>query len=139
LNIKSIKLIIGSSEDNIELLGMCIKTLSRYYTKNDELSDKIELAVVEAVNNVIEHAYSNQPNNLINAEFILNSNRIDIIVSDTGKTKPENIQPFLIFDENDLENLPEGGMGIFLINEIMDEVSYYTINGINFNKLTKYF
>ena len=37
----------------------------------------------------------------------------------------------LIYDENDINSLPEGGMGLFLIKEIMDEVYLKRINDLN--------
>jgi anti-sigma regulatory factor (Ser/Thr protein kinase) len=36
-----------------------------------------------------------------------------------------------VYDPNDRRGLPEGGMGLFLINKIMDEVLYKTKDGTN--------
>ena len=45
----------------------------------------------------------------------------------------------LEFDPRDLENLPEGGMGLFLIQQIMDKVSYNVKDNTDTLSMTKYY
>jgi anti-sigma regulatory factor (Ser/Thr protein kinase) len=100
--------------------------------------------VVESVNNVIKHAYDNKPGHQIEVTFTLYPNRLTFEICDAGKKMdsrylPQKGSPSFEFDPNDLNNLPEGGMGLSIINEIMDQVVYTTSDGINKLMLTKYF
>jgi len=51
----------------------------------------------------------------------------------------KNIDSVPQFDPINVENLPEGGMGLSIIHQIMDCVAYETTNGRNKLILTKFF
>lgn len=50
----------------------------------------------------------------------LNLDRISFEVCDTGLSIKKSLYPTLDYDPDDLENLPEGGMSLFIIHEVMD-------------------
>jgi len=86
---------------------------------DDEIFD-MQLAVNEALANIIEHAYAGYDRGKI--EIKINSDEkggVVISIRDYGnKCDPEVLKP------RDLDVLEEGGLGIFLINNLMDEVEY---------------
>lgn len=84
----------------------------------------MEICLTEALNNVIKHSYEGKPGNLIKLKLALTKKRLEIIISETGKPREKIEKPKLEFDPTDIENLPEGGMGLFIIEEIMDETKY---------------
>ena len=83
---------------------------------------KIILAVDEAVANVVEHAYEGTKGE-IDLQFLLDSERLEITIRDNGKKfNPETI-PSPDIHEHIKRGL-KGGLGMFLMRKIMDEVRY---------------
>jgi serine/threonine-protein kinase RsbW len=93
----------------------------------------IEIALAEAVNNVVEHACADLPgaNGFITCQF--NDHILIIEISDTGRALPELRLP--TGSRTDLSvplaELPEGGFGWFLIRQIAANVSYERFDGQN--------
>lgn len=98
------------------------------------LSFDIELAVHEICNNIIEHAYRHENGKIvIHFSYAQATNCINIILHDTG-------QPF---DEAEVSppdlNAPQiGGYGLFLIHQLLDEVTYFSSTDGNQWHLTKF-
>lgn len=136
-----IKLIILNRLENSRLVGLCAKEVAAQLFDEAALTE-IELAVIEIVNNCIEHACTDSDNQQISIEFLLKADRLLIEVMDKGKAIApdllEDISNDFNFDSTDFENLPEGGMGLKIVKNCMDEVSYQNQNGKNHWLLTKY-
>ena len=128
---------IDSRIDRVALIGLTVRSVVQYLTDSEELSAMVELAVVEAVTNAIQHAYNNQEGHpvrvVLEGEEGTKTSCLQITVMDQGKPNEKWGQPIrLEFDEHDYENLPEGGMGLYIISQIMDEIYYYPeFNGWN--------
>src|SRR5215813_1243758 len=141
---RCIKMIINSDIKDVFLIGCVISRLCGLAPFSSVEVFQIELCVVESVNNAIEHAYGNEPGHPVEVTFALHPNRLTFEICDTGKTMgakylPQKGRQSFEFDPNDLDDLPEGGMGLSIINEIMDQVVYTTSAGINKLTLTKFF
>lgn len=133
-----IKIIISSSVKNIPLVGAIVNKLCSFTPLSELESYKIELCVVEACNNSIEHAYKNQCNHEIEIEISLSIDQIKFQICDYGKPMNGQIKVTKFeFDPNDIKNLPEGGMGLYIMNCIMDEVRYQRGRGKNILTLVK--
>jgi anti-sigma regulatory factor (Ser/Thr protein kinase) len=144
MNEKMIKIVINSDIKNVFLIGAVVNRLCTLAPFSDVEIFQIELSVVESVNNAIQHAYSNESGHEVGVVFILHCNRITFEICDSGKSMNSQYfhkkgEPSFGFDPDDIENLPEGGMGLLIINQIMDQVVYTTSNGINKLILTKFF
>lgn len=99
---------------------------------------KIELAVAEALVNIIHYAHRKTKEPI---QIECNSSekmQFSITISDNGT--PFN--PLNAIKKSDLSALTvnkyEGGYGIFFILKSMDEVSYRNVNGKNILTLVKY-
>ena len=101
--------------------------------------DMLRLCVAEALNNVVEHAYSGENGKPIFAEVKVSDDRFEVLIIDEGKPMPKGGPPDakLDFDLDDLENLPEGGFGWMLIRDQMDIVDYERREGHNVLRLEK--
>ncbi|MFZ5517388.1 MAG: ATP-binding protein [Candidatus Zhuqueibacterota bacterium] len=133
-----VKLNIPSTLENVRLVGSVARTISTYQLVSPADSQLIETAIVESCTNVVEHAYQFEPTKNIEVLIELNPTSLIFTIIDEGRQyDPSNARPF-DFDPTDIENLPEGGMGIFIFNTIMDEVHYATRMGKNHLKLVKY-
>jgi len=97
----------------------------------------IQLAADEAASNVIEHAYEGVSNGLLELSCGVQGNIITIILVDHGESfDPSEIpMPDL---KADLSERKIGGLGIFLMRKLMDEVHYETRpNNSNVLTMTK--
>ncbi len=98
-----------------------------------------ELCVTEAANNAIRHAYRLQPGGTIEIACVADGDRVVLAVADRGEPMREPPRPRPPeFDPADIENLPEGGMGLFLIGALMDEVRYTVADGRNTLTMTRF-
>ena len=139
----SINLSIESDGQHVFLIGKAINGLCSLTNFSDIDTYQIELCVVEAVNNAIEHAYESAQGKLVEVTFSLYQHKITINICDTGKVMDEKWllreKALPDFDAHDLHSLPEGGWGLAIIQQMMDEVTYSTSNGKNVLTLTKRF
>ena len=91
----------------------------------------VELAVDEALNNVIRHAYRGRAGHPVDITFTLERERFTIEIADEGEPMPERGPAALEFDPLDVRNLPEGGMGLHIIHSVMDQVEFRRFGGRN--------
>lgn len=139
---KRIKLVIDSNLEDVSLIGIVINKLCSSIPLSDTDSYQIELCVVEAVNNSIEHAYRNEKGHEVEVVFTLYPDRLIVDVCDTGKPMDQECMEQkdpspLEIDPNDLDNIAEQGRGLPIIKEIMDSMTYKTESGKNYLTLIK--
>ena len=76
-------------------------------------------ALGEAFNNVVLHSYAGRPAGDVVVEINWTRNEIVMQITDDGLSfDPKQVEL------PDLDALPEGGMGLFIIRSFMDEVDY---------------
>jgi len=93
----------------------------------------VEIALAEAVNNVIEHAYCGRKGHKIAVRARLSKTALELTLSDNGRPLPgrhvpQGACPDLDRPRNDL---PEGGFGWGLIHQLTDHVRYERRKGQN--------
>ncbi len=102
-----------------------------FYNKlNQQLSGLLELALVEAVNNIIIHAYEGMPGKIIKADYQISDTNIIITLIDYGKAfagKDKNSES----NKENIDTLPEGNWGIDLIESIADKIKRNRENNCN--------
>lgn len=106
---------------------------------NSSLLD-IEIALEEVVSNIIEHSYAPGHHGDIEFTFTLHLDRIIIQVDDFGeKGRQYNFAQAGHFASlEELRNTgaeKRGGMGVYLVRKIMDEVTY-TVSPGEYNRIT---
>ncbi len=87
--------------------------------------EDLKVAVSEAITNAVEHAYSEEDGGEVSIGFGVYDDRLEIMVADHGGSFDLNeikggIGPYKGFES--IENLREGGFGLFLIDALMDRV-----------------
>ena len=96
----------------------------------------INLALEEAVVNVMSYAYQPGTTGNVNIEAIANETRLKFIISDWGTpfdpTAEKEVDTTLSAEER-----PIGGLGIHLVRQIMDSINYERIDGMNVLTLRK--
>ena len=103
-----------------------IRVFSRnIFDRSKDLSSKkddLVLAIAEAAQNIVKHAYNGGPHtDKMRVIISLNNNDLQIDLFDKGKPAiPENIKP------RALDDIKPGGLGTFFIGQIMDQVVFKT-------------
>jgi anti-sigma regulatory factor (Ser/Thr protein kinase) len=83
----------------------------------------IQLATDEAASNMIEHSYENIPDGVIDLSCSMEGGLIRIILIDYGEPFDPSVIPLPDL-KADLSDRKIGGLGIFLMRKLMDEVHY---------------
>lgn len=128
---------------NPEYVGLIRLTLSGVLSRAGATYDDIEdskIAVSEAVTNAVKHAYSANEAGDISVGFAVFNDKVEIIVADNGQSFDyEQIKTQLgPYNEDDNINyLREGGLGLFLIETLMDKVTFKKEPGVTIS-MTKY-
>lgn len=87
----------------------------------------IELVLAEILNNIVEHAYPpSDPAGPILIECEHQTDGLIITIKDHGRAMPDNQMPLgnLSSLEVELDDMPEGGFGWFLIQHLARDVTY---------------
>lgn len=135
-----IKLIIESKIDSIALLSKAIRAICSTVMNDEVMLYNLELCLVEAISNVINHAYHRKPGNLVEVAVTVDDQHVTFQIIDSGnKISPPPPKKELDFNANDMTTWPESGMGLFLIYQIMDEVNFGEHEGKNVLTMKKCF
>ncbi|MGD1995826.1 MAG: ATP-binding protein [Anaerolineae bacterium] len=83
----------------------------------------VEMAVDEACSNIIQHAYGDERRGDIECTCRISGNGLTVILHDRGRPfDPEGVpEPDL---DAALEDRSVGGLGLFLMRQLMDEVDF---------------
>ncbi len=97
---------------------------------------QVKLALEEAVTNVILYAYPDKKDQDIRIDMSYENKRLTIVITDTGTdfNPLERQEPDLTLS---LEERPIGGLGIYLVKQLMTEVTYSRSAGKNILTMTK--
>jgi serine/threonine-protein kinase RsbW len=129
---------VNSAYKNVSSVCFIAKTFCEENDVSEDKIKEIELCLAEALNNVIKHSYKGNETNKIDIALNFSDNDFIISLTDYGESRKNLSKPVLEFDPDDIESLPEGGMGLFIIEQLMDE-NVYTIDGNkNIFKLVKH-
>jgi serine/threonine-protein kinase RsbW len=141
---KKISLNIDSNPDTLDLADECIRALCLLTPLSAVEVNGVRQAVKEALNNVIIHSYQGQYNCLIELIVSLQDDDLVISIKDTGigmdsKLLEMDRSAVVDIDPSNIEQIPNGGWGLYLIKELMDSISYRTEAGIHTLEMKKYF
>jgi anti-sigma regulatory factor (Ser/Thr protein kinase) len=125
------KFSITSEYHNISLVTKKIKAFLRAEKIEAEVIEPILISLMEALNNSIEHAYLEKSGNAIDVIVTTSNKKVEINILETGIPRTNFEKPKLEFDPDDLSTAPEGGMGLYIIDNLMDGINYTTENGVN--------
>ena len=124
------KLVIKNDISEISKLATFVEELSEEFNLTPELNFNLNLVLEEAVSNVILYAYGKEVQKEIALLANMSNNNLIFVLTDSGKefdpTKVPDADVTLSAEEREI-----GGLGIFLIRQIMDMVEYQRIDGKN--------
>ena len=122
--------------NTIPQLNEFIDTVCEELEIDMALAMSLNLAMEEAVVNVMDYAYPAGTEGEVNIEAIADETQLHFIISDSGKpfdpTAKEEVDTTLSAEER-----PIGGLGIHLIRQLMDDISYERKDDKNILRLSK--
>jgi serine/threonine-protein kinase RsbW len=132
-----IRLDLPATHKYLNVLGACLgEMLTRAEGLDDPtaLTYAVQLAVHEICANIVEHAYAGQPAGRIGVTVTLAAQprRLVVDLADTGRSFDPAGVP-----EPDLTEGQAGGYGLFLVRQLMDDVTYHPQPGGNHWRLAK--
>lgn len=119
---------VKSSTDNLSMIRDFTRNAAQESGFSSEVIEKIILAVDEACTNIIKHAYKYSPDGNIQISIKFADNRFEISITDEGL----HFNPNSIPDPDIKEYYKQkkvGGLGMFLMKKLMDDVKYSTSTG----------
>lgn len=129
-------IILANDISEINKLSQFIDEIGEEFSLTPDIVFNLNLVLEEAVANVINYAYPKEEHQSIYLSAKLQDSSIVFVLTDTGKEFDPTMAP-----EADItlsaEDRPIGGLGIFLIRQIMNQVKYERIEGKNVLTLEK--
>ena len=129
-------LILHNDIQQIPQLAEFVETIADEKQLGQSLAMNLNLALEEAVTNVILYAYPKGADGLVDVEAILKEHSLQFIITDSGvpfdPTAAPEADVTLPADER-----PIGGLGIYLVRQLMDELRYQRIDDKNVLSMTK--
>jgi serine/threonine-protein kinase RsbW len=119
---------IESHLGNVALVSTSIQGLCKLTALSPVAIDDVQLCVAEGINNVIKHSYANQVGHEVIITVTLRKELIMIEISNDGSAMDPRLLRIVTAPSTDnlpIEQLPEGGWGLYIIKTKMDEVTYH--------------
>jgi sigma-B regulation protein RsbU (phosphoserine phosphatase) len=123
--------------EEIDTVNEAFETFAETHGLHSKVRRSLKLVFDDLLNNVISYAYNDDEEHVIEIHIELSSDRIAVRISDDG-------HPFNPFGRgtpekgSDVASREIGGLGIHLVESLMDEVSYTRRTNQNVVVLVKY-
>ena len=130
------ELIINNQIEELERLAIFVEEGSEELGLDPETTMNLNLALEEVVSNVILYAYPREMGEKITIMAQTEKQSLIFTITDKGKefdpTNVEEADVTLSAEEREI-----GGLGIFIVKNIMNEVTYQRLDGKNILTLKK--
>jgi serine/threonine-protein kinase RsbW len=143
--VNRLKLSIDSDLGNVSLVAAAVRSVCICLGLDRVAANQVELCTVEAVTNVIQHAYHGQPGHVVSVIVTIEIDQLRLEVVDSGTPMPVEYRERLlhgsdVFQIYDTEraSLAESGRGLQIMHDLMDAVAYTLEGGFNRLQLTKH-
>ncbi len=124
--------------ETIPRLNEFIDTAAEETDLDPSLTMSLNLALEEAVVNVMNYAYPPGQAGTVDIEMVVSDTSLVFVISDAGRpfdpTQAAEADTTLSADER-----PIGGLGIYLVRHLMDDIRYERLDDRNVLTLTKRF
>lgn len=114
---------------SIRAIAISLRALMEIHPPLLSIAGMIDLAVTEAMNNIVLHAYSDSEGEMrLLAKFV--DDTITITIIDTGKSPnldriAEHLADGIKMPVDSIDSLQSSGRGLALISQIMDDIQHY--------------
>ena len=129
-------LTLHNSIDQVSLLPAFVEDAVKASNLKAEVADSLNLALEEAVVNVINYAYPEGTVGEVIIDAATTDSALTFTITDNGKPFDPTARKEVDINAS-VEERPIGGLGIHLVRQIMDDVRYERRGGKNVLILTK--
>ena len=133
---KNYHIVLRNDIQEIPRLSILMETVAEEAGLDPGLAMSLNLALEEAVTNVVLYAYPEGAEGFVEIDILLEAHYMEFTVIDSGVAFDPTAKP-----DPDLtlgvEERPIGGLGIFLVKQIMDKVLYERKNDRNYLRMIK--
>jgi serine/threonine-protein kinase RsbW len=135
-NKKNKQFVIENRIEELPSLATKIDELAEEWKISPALAMNINLVIEEAVSNIIFYAFADSNKHTIEISVSSDKKVLSVKITDDGNpfNPLEQQQPDITLP---VEERPVGGLGIFLISQIMDEMDYTRKENLNILTLNK--
>lgn len=130
------KITLKNQIGELERVNQFVEEIASELHLGDELCMNLNLVMEEMVSNVIFYAYPEGQNSSIELTAETKDGELTFVLSDSGKefdpTAKEDADPNVSPIERGI-----GGMGIYIVKNIMNQVTYQRLEGRNLLTMTK--
>jgi len=119
---------------NLMVISDFIASVAGELDLDEDQTFSVQMAVDEACANVIEHAYGGRADGMLRIACEVVNDEVVVTIHDHGRPfdprgvlRPDIAAP--------LEKRPEGGLGLFLMEKLMDSIEF-KFNAVEGNVLT---
>ena len=130
------RLVLHNDVQQISLLSCWMEEVAQAYGLDLALTLSLNLAVEEAVTNVILYAYPPETRGELSLDCVRDDEGLQFILSDAGKPFDPTAAPPADITLS-AEERAIGGLGIHLVRTIMDQVHYRYQDGNNILTMIK--
>jgi serine/threonine-protein kinase RsbW len=145
LPMKSLTLEIESKLNHVSLLAVAVHAICVHAGLGREDASQVELSLVEAVTNSIQHAYRGEPDQRLLVILAFDEKHLRFDLYDTGTPmRGEEVDRLVrgsgIHESEslDLASIAESGRGLEIIHRTMDEIVYKREGDRNHLRLIRY-
>ncbi len=124
MNKTKIYLTIPAQAEYIDIVRLTLYGIANKAGFSYEEIEDMKVAVSEACTNAVLHAYNDHYNGIIDLAFALKDNSIHISIKDYGSSfeYEQNVVSAAALHDKPLEEIASGGLGIFMMQALMDSV-----------------
>jgi sigma-B regulation protein RsbU (phosphoserine phosphatase) len=129
-------LVLHNDIKQVSRLQDWLEAISPSLGIDESLLPGLNLALEEAVTNVIDYAYPEGAYGSLELDASRDGDELKFVLSDSGKAFDPTAKPEVDISAS-VEDRPIGGLGIHLVRQIMDSVSYERKEDMNILTMTK--
>lgn len=114
---------IKNNLSELKIVAQAFDNFKNFHHLPVKVSNAIDLALDEILNNIILYGYQDQDRHIIDIHISLEKDYIILEIEDDGKefNPLETPKPDI---ESPINKRPVGGLGIHLTRNLMDEINY---------------
>ena len=131
------ELTIRNEEPELEKVSGFVEEIVEELGLDMELAMNLQLVLEEMVTNVIFYAYPEGTKSEITLIAESDGKELTFLLSDKGEAFDPTMKQDVDLDVNPMDR-EQGGLGIFVVKNIMNEVTYQRLEGKNLLTMKKY-
>jgi serine/threonine-protein kinase RsbW len=135
---------IASELADVSLAAVAVNGICLHLGFDRIAASHVELCIAEALTNAIRHAYHGEAGHTVSITVSVDTGQIKIDICDAGTSMSSDHVSHLLHGiaRADVEpmnkaSIAEGGRGLQLIHDLMDNVAYFREGEVNHLQLTK--